>query len=85
MKVSVTLRDIAKGIPHSPRNCPIALAVRRGAPHPARGRQPVYVSEDLIQVGDRGWEPDGRIRAFMRAFDCGVLPGPFSFNMEDPA
>lgn len=82
MKIKVTSKDIMRGKTNSCRECPIALAVKRGL-----GVKNVSVDGDSIRVADKDYKRidyykiTKKLWNFINNFDIGLYVEPFNFRL----
>ncbi len=75
MKINVTVEHIKRGVPASPRACPVALALReRGFDVMFTGAYALWYNLDVITMPEE-------VLDFAAAFDAGKPVEPFSFEL----
>lgn len=77
MKITVTMKDIQRGMPEAEYSCPIALAVKRRTHKEAR-----VLGSDSIRAGKTQYYGPRKIDTFIERFDVGMRVRPFSFEMK---
>lgn len=77
MKISVTRKDIEKGIKENSKQCAIALAVRRASrsKNVSVGIIAIYINKKHYSLPDEAYD-------FMCAFDKGKLVKPLTFETK---
>mgnify|MGYP001615771476 CR=1 FL=1 len=79
VRVSVTKRDIAEGVPLDTQMCPVAIAIRR-----TTGVFVVDVTDYQFQFDSGNVDLPKRVARFVDAFDFGDKVRPFTFTLRVP-
>ena len=80
MKINVTKQDIARGQPHDPYDCPIAIAIKRVTHSLAVA---VYMHDGNLD--GQGFYLSKRAVRFIRHFDSAGYGQPFEFVLRRKA
>lgn len=82
VRIDVTAEDIANGQCGSPHLCPVAIGIRRAIN--AKDGYRVAVGCNGVDIGSVYAAIPKPARAFIRAFDDGLIVQPLTFEMNMP-